>query len=1090
MKESKKFLEELFFKIENDYRNDNTDFIDKISTLIFGLIKVYLLYKPLNYNLSYDQFKKELDAFYKSNNNKKVINNILDLKEQYSGSNHSYSINKTNDWKQIFYPVNILIADIQEKVNEQISIKFDETRLKNPAIKQFDDLSIERYKEQQHKKIPLKNNELYIDSQYYLSNEVLVIENFKYNKKIQDDWILKSIYNLLIRNSIVKKSDYLENQNLSISQYKLIYIFQIMSLLFLISCKKEEEKVFCCCEEFSDLLKKAVFDLEMYYEKFNSLSRKPNDSPFNKIRYVFKGSFEGPRLHFTNSDLTYRVEKSAQVNDKFKNLYILTSSNVSIHVTEDNKMNWDFFAKTYFGVNVLKIGQIDMITECCEYHHNNEIPCCILPTGYGKSMIYQLISFIIPKISFVIVATDILVEDQLYNLNKENKNFMASDIFSLYDIQYYSNDVNDDAKYEVAHCFSRALLVYTVPIQFYVKDSIELLNSCIANNHFNLLTIDEIHQASLWSHKYDVDYLVLCYCINNMTSNIKMLFTTATATNRVKNDLNQKYSKYTIRYLKAERLKRQSITHKVIEANDFDEIVDDIVLRFDENFNQGTAFDLGEGGLVLIINNDIDVLEKIYRNFCKHKKYSLLCDLYNGSNIDAYERFRVGNTQILFATDDFSIGINIPEIKVVITICEPMSKEWYYQETGRVSRNDSDGYSVIYLLKDQNKKAILLERRETEKIFDNYFLNKSKIAFPNLRKLFEVFLDVETEKENIKKLVEGIDEKRGKDSSLKIAFDKNNKNFYNNAFHIAFIMDLIKFWREIKGKEDKRTYQVELNDSPKNYLKTIKKSKEFINEYSVNDRITKMFFNNVELVTNEVEIFCEFSKWYFSTIVYQNFENITNILNMFHNKIGDGYSDVIEEELEYVFLSKETIDILQQGQGNYKKNNYSVIEKIIDIDDSIQKMQIDDSIQKMLMNKASEEEGNRIFNMLIKNSGFMNLGNELKHKNLVEGLLSDRFDLLYVKILAFYELKEGDIGNRMYQILGELNNYDFYEFFQSVEQRISNVKKILNSNIEYVLKMYEKYGYNELIKKKYIEEHDQCYYMVTMLELIEEYKME
>lgn len=251
-----------------------------------------------------------------------------------------------------------------------------------------------------------------------------------------------------------------------------------------------------------------------------------------------------------------------------------------------------------------------------------------------------------------------------------------------------------------------------------------------------------------------------------------------------------------------------------------------------------------------------------------------------------------------------------------------------------------------------------------------------------------------------------------------------------------------------------------------------------------------MFFNNVELVTNEVEIFCEFSKWYFSTIVYQNFENITNILNMFHNKIGDGYSDVIEEELEYVFLSKETIDILQQGQGNYKKNNYSVIEKIIDIDDSIQKMQIDDSIQKMLMNKASEEEGNRIFNMLIKNSGFMNLGNELKHKNLVEGLLSDRFDLLYVKILAFYELKEGDIGNRMYQILGELNNYDFYEFFQSVEQRISNVKNILNSNIEYVLKMYEKYGYNELIKKKYIEEHDQCYYMVTMLELIEEYRME
>jgi len=215
--------------------------------------------------------------------------------------------------------------------------------------------------------------------------------------------------------------------------------------------------------------------------------------------------------------------------------------------------------------------------------------------------------------------------------------------------------------------------------------------------------------------------------------------------------------------------------------------------------------------------------------------------------------------------------------------------------------------------------------------------------------------------------------------------------------------------------------------------------------------------------------------------VYQNFENITNILNMFHNKIGDGYSDVIEEELEYVFLSKETIDILQQGQGNYKKNNYSVIEKIIDIDDSI---------QKMLMNKASEEEGNRIFNMLIKNSGFMNLRNELKHKNLVEGLLSDRFDLLYVKILAFYELKEGDIGNRMYQILGELNNYDFYEFFQSVEQRISNVKNILNSNIEYVLKMYEKYGYNELIKKKYIEEHDQCYYMVTMLELIEEYKME
>ena len=72
--------------------------------------------------------------------------------------------------------------------------------------------------------------------------------------------------------------------------------------------------------------------------------------------------------------------------------------------------------------------------------------------------------------------------------------------------------------------------------------------------------------------------------------------------------------------------------------------------------------------------------------------------LYDNT-VNNYKSFRTGRKKVLVTNDDFVVGINIPDLVNLICIGVPPSKEWLYQESGRVGRDFQNSNVIIYLPK-------------------------------------------------------------------------------------------------------------------------------------------------------------------------------------------------------------------------------------------------------------------------------------------------------------------------------------------------------------------------------------------------------
>lgn len=305
----------------------------------------------------------------------------------------------------------------------------------------------------------------------------------------------------------------------------------------------------------------------------------------------------------------------------------------------------------------------------------------LMPTGGGKSITFQVPALSMKGICLVITPLIALMKDQVNNLRA--KGIKAAAI--------YTGMTKEEIIVTLDNCiFGDYKFLYISPERL----SNETFQTKLAKMPISFITVDEAHCISQWGYDFRPAYLQISR-IRQKLPNIAILALTATATPDVVKDIQ----------------KQLEFAEENVYQMSFDRTNLIYVVRETENKYQE---------LIHILNN-IDGSAIIYTR--SRKKTKEIKELLQEANI-ASEFYHAGITneekdarqqnwqqdksRVMVATNAFGMGIDKPNVRVVIHIDVPDSIESYFQEAGRAGRDGAKAYAV--LLYSPHDKVILKKR--------------------------------------------------------------------------------------------------------------------------------------------------------------------------------------------------------------------------------------------------------------------------------------------------------------------------------------------------------------------------------------------
>lgn len=296
----------------------------------------------------------------------------------------------------------------------------------------------------------------------------------------------------------------------------------------------------------------------------------------------------------------------------------------------------------------------------------------VLPTGGGKSMIFQLPSLILDGITIVVSPLIALMKDQVDSLLKVG--IPATFINSSISLSETNTRLKDVAG-------GRYRLVYVAPERFYNNFFLEQIKRI----KLSLFAIDEAHCISQWGHDFRPSYLRLKEVIKNCGSPIVVALT-ATATPEVRDDIVRQLSLKNFEAV-ISGFERPNLHFAVVLTNNNKklEYILEVVREQDQGFGiiyAGTRSKVDE---IVEFLSDNDVAALAYH-----------AGMDNNSREWVQERFMMGEVKIVVATNAFGLGINKKDIRFVIHNDLPGTLEAYYQEAGRAGRDGKDSICLLF----------------------------------------------------------------------------------------------------------------------------------------------------------------------------------------------------------------------------------------------------------------------------------------------------------------------------------------------------------------------------------------------------------
>ena len=352
------------------------------------------------------------------------------------------------------------------------------------------------------------------------------------------------------------------------------------------------------------------------------------------------------------------------------------------------KKSYNEILKKFFGYDELKPQQFEIIDKLV--NHRMDV-CGVLATGYGKSMCYQLPCLITNKIVLVISPLIALMQDQKQSLEKknipvcclngqtQNKNYIMEEI------------LNSEAKGQ---------MIYTTP-EFMVANQ-DFLKNLAERELLSMICIDEAHCMSIWGHDFRMSYTKLDL-IRDIIPEIPILALTGTATPKVRSEI-CRILKLANPHIVIGTFNRENLYIEVTHKSD--DVKNDLRTILYKNLESRIIVyckTIKETESVRVIIEDLGIKCLVYH-----------AGLQSRNRAEIQKSFTENECKCIIATIAFGMGIDIPDIRVVIHFGCPKNLESYYQEIGRAGRDGKR--SECYLL--YSGKDFIISRAFLKNISD------------------------------------------------------------------------------------------------------------------------------------------------------------------------------------------------------------------------------------------------------------------------------------------------------------------------------------------------------------------------------------
>ena len=348
--------------------------------------------------------------------------------------------------------------------------------------------------------------------------------------------------------------------------------------------------------------------------------------------------------------------------------------------------------KQYWGYDRFRGIQEDIIDSISK----NKDTLGLMPTGGGKSITFQVPALAKEGMCLVITPLIALMKDQVQNLKKRGIKALA----------IYSGMSRQDIIITLENCiFGNYKFLYISPERL----DTELFRTKLQKMHISMITVDESHCISQWGYDFRPAYLKIAE-IRELLPDVPVLALTATATPEVVKDIQARL-----------HFRHKNVFRMSFERNNLAYIV-----RKTENKTAELLHILRSmpGSAIVYVRNrrrTKEITELLNNEY-------ITADFYHAGLDDATKdirqhRWQSGESRVMVATNAFGMGIDKPDVRIVIHMDLPDSIEAYFQEAGRAGRDGQKAYAVILYAKSDKTtlhKRILDTFPEKEYIRDVY----------------------------------------------------------------------------------------------------------------------------------------------------------------------------------------------------------------------------------------------------------------------------------------------------------------------------------------------------------------------------------
>lgn len=296
----------------------------------------------------------------------------------------------------------------------------------------------------------------------------------------------------------------------------------------------------------------------------------------------------------------------------------------------------------------------------------------LMPTGVGKSLIYQIPALVLDGICLVISPLIALMTDQVEKLKQLN--IKAASI--------HSGLTKREIDIILDNCiYGNLKILFLSPERI----DTQIFKARVEKMKVNLIAIDEAHCISQWGHDFRPSYKSIG-ALKEIHSNVKTISLTATANKEVIRDI-----KISLNIPNAEVIKR-SFRRKNLRIN---------IIRTDNKLDAVESILRKVQGVGIIYVRHRKTAYELYENL----RGNLSCDFYHAGltykqRSAKQQAWINGDIKVMISTNAFGMGIDKSDVRVIIHYGLSPTIEEYYQEIGRAGRDGKDAFT--YLLYNPN----------------------------------------------------------------------------------------------------------------------------------------------------------------------------------------------------------------------------------------------------------------------------------------------------------------------------------------------------------------------------------------------------